>query len=82
MFRVEFNKRSAKFLRECEKEIYRRVLKKIEILAENPFLQESIKIMGSDNIYRVRVGKYRVLYSVEKDILIVHNIDKRGKVYK
>ncbi len=40
--------------------------------------------MGADDIYRVRVGEYRLLYQVRDDILLVLvvSVRKRGDVYK
>lgn len=37
-----------------------------------------------DNIYRMRIGEYRALFKVyeEEKIIVVINIDVRGKVYK
>ena len=39
---------------------------------------------GHENLYRLRVGSYRVLYSVDGGLLIVHvlTIGNRGDVYK
>ncbi len=33
-------------------------------------------------MYRVRVGKYRVLYQIEGHMIVVINIDTREKSYK
>ncbi len=40
--------------------------------------------MGADDIYRVRVGDYRLLYQVHDDVLLVLvvSVRKRGDVYK
>jgi mRNA interferase RelE/StbE len=37
-----------------------------------------------DSIYRMRIGEYRALFKVYDDekIIVVMNIDVRGKVYK
>jgi len=37
-----------------------------------------------DGIYRMRIGEYRALFKVYEDekIIVVINIDVRGKVYK
>ena len=42
------------------------------------------KIRGKTNLYRIRLGKYRILYEVnevERRVVIL-KIDERGKVYK
>jgi len=37
-----------------------------------------------DGIYRMRIGKYRALFKVydEEKIIVVINIDVRGRIYK
>ncbi len=40
------------------------------------------KLTGLKNDYRLRVGNYRILYSMENDIIIVKNILPRGQAYK
>ena len=39
---------------------------------------------GRPGLYRLRVGNYRVLYTVEEQVLIVHILDvgNRGDIYK
>jgi mRNA interferase RelE/StbE len=41
-----------------------RVLKKIELLGENPRLPGTIKLHGVKNLWRLRLGDYRVIYSI------------------
>ena len=41
-----------------------------------------VPVKGERNIYRIRMGKYRILFTkIDGDILIVR-IDSRGDVYK
>jgi mRNA interferase RelE/StbE len=39
-------------------------------------------VKGQKNIYRLRVGNYRVLYEIINPDLIIVNIDVRGNIYK
>jgi len=45
-----------------------------------------VKIKGSEDldIYRVRIGEYRVIYSVNwtRRLVLIHRLKKRGDVYK
>jgi len=43
-----------------------------------------IKMSGKYNLYRLRVGSYRIIYSIEEDALIIRVIEagNRGDVYK
>jgi mRNA interferase RelE/StbE len=54
----------------------------LENLKEDPFSYPYKKIKGKTNMYRIRVGKYRVLYKVEeKKRITVLKIDKRSRAY-
>ena len=51
-------------------------------LEKEPPLGDIKPIEGQENIYRLRVGKYRVLFYDEKNERIIANIEPRGQVYK
>lgn len=40
------------------------------------------KIIGVENCYRIRIGKYRILIIVDEDDLIITDIGSRGEIYK
>jgi len=42
------------------------------------------KIEGGDNLYRIRIGNYRIFYSVDKKekLIKILDIEKRGRAYK
>jgi mRNA interferase RelE/StbE len=50
-------------------------------LAFEPVQGDIKKLRGRDD-YRLRAGKYRILYRIEKDTIIVTNIAPRGQAYK
>jgi len=54
------------------------------MLSENPFPKGCIKLSGVENVYRLRVGDYRVLYELlpGKGAILVVKIDHRRRVYK
>jgi len=83
MFSVEFSKNAEKDLKGLDKLIIKRILTKIELLAQDPFPRDSIKIKGEEKTFRIRVGKYRILYEVypENRLILVTKIDKRERVY-
>lgn len=39
-------------------------------------------IIGEENTYRIRVGKYRILFSIMGGTLLITKIGPRGNVYK
>ncbi|RLE98269.1 MAG: type II toxin-antitoxin system RelE/ParE family toxin [Thermoprotei archaeon] len=60
------------------------VLEAIEKLAFNPFPRGCIKLKGAENIFRIRVGAYRIVYSVDKQnkIITVYYVHHRRSVYR
>lgn len=46
-------------------------MRRVLALAEDPFPRGTRKLSGYDDVYRVRVSHYRILYSVSESTLIV-----------
>ena len=83
-FEIHLSSRSHKFLKGVDSTTYDRIVRKIEALANDPFLSDAKRIMGSkEKIYRVRVGDYRILYEIylDKMAIMIVNIDKRSRIY-
>jgi mRNA interferase RelE/StbE len=79
-YKIEFEKAAQKFLDKQDKESRIRLYKAIYKLPDGT----DIKKLKGCNLYRLRVGNYRILYSVDDTIRVitVENIDNRGEVYK
>jgi len=82
MFEVEYNSQSKKFLKNADKNLVERIIKKLEEVRENPF--RYLEHYEGDKCYKLRIGDYRALIDVdsEKKILLVRVLDKRGRIYK
>lgn len=61
----------------------RRILARIESLAENPRPPDCRKLSGRD-LYRVRTGAYRVLYEIHDAsvVVVVVKVGHRREVYR
>lgn len=79
-YRVIIEKKAEKFIRKQGKKDQERLLKAAYKLPEGADIK---KLKGSD-LFRVRVGNYRILYTIDDGIKVitVENIDNRGDVYK
>jgi len=80
---ITLSKSALKFLRKCPKNIRIILEEKIETLANKPrTLANNIKkIKGSPDLYRLRVGDYRILYNENGDILNIIKIGTRSNIY-
>lgn len=63
-----------------------KVINALEQIAQNPYsnTQDIKRLQDTQNCYRLRIGKYRILYEIrEKEILIyAYDADSRGGIYK
>lgn len=80
---IEFEKSAKKFIAKQPPEQQKRLLKAINGLPEKG---DIMKMQGYRSLYRLRVGDYRVLYSVDNKgkliVVTVSDVDNRGQVYK
>ncbi len=70
-FRIEIKKSAIKELESIPSGDLKKVMKRIETLADDPRPQGSKKLSGEEK-YRLRQGNYRILYLIEDDLLIVY----------
>ena len=83
-YRVRLTPAAGRDLRALDRPVLRRIDAKILALAEDPRPNGVEKLTGDDNILRVRVGDYRILYTIEDAALsiLVVRIRHRRKVYR
>jgi mRNA interferase RelE/StbE len=82
-YEITYLPKAEKAVARLPKRIQSRVLEQIAKLAENPRPVGSIKLKDSE-LYRIRVGDYRVLYTIDDGELIVLVVDvaNRKDVYR
>ena len=73
-----------KDLRSLPKSIIVRVMKQIEELATDPLPRKAIKLEGGEDLYRVRVGDYGIVYGIDRatKLLTIHYVRHRRDVYR
>jgi mRNA interferase RelE/StbE len=73
-----------KVLRRLPKDLRQRIRVAIWGLAENPRPPGCRKLAGYDNLYRIRVGDWRISYAVKDDqlIILILEIAPRGSAYR
>jgi len=61
----------------------RRLIQRIDSLADNPWPPGASKLSGLER-YRIRQGRYCILYTIEDSVLVVHliKIGDRKNVYR
>ena len=83
-YTIEFAPRAAKELRDLERPDQVRVAAKIDSLAQNPRPHGVEKLSGEEDLYRVRVGNYRIIYKIQdaRLVVLVVKIGHRRDVYR
>ncbi len=83
-FKIHFKRSAQKDLKKLEKVLVQRILNNIELLSEDPTPRNSKKLKGVENIYRIRVGKYRIVYEINQDqkMIIIYYLRHRDDVYR
>lgn len=83
-YNIEISRTAEKRLKKLNRRDQRRVARAILALADDPRPQGSRKLTGYDDVFRIRVGRYRVLYSVsgKKLVIIILKIGHRKDVYQ
>ena len=82
-YKIVFKPSVEKDLRCLSKTVLTRILTKIQQIQVNPVSRESVKLTGAEHFYRVRVGDYRVIYSIDRDemAIIIHYVRHRRYAY-
>ncbi|MGL5941998.1 MAG: type II toxin-antitoxin system RelE family toxin [Waterburya sp.] len=70
-YRIEFVKQAAKQFKALPKQEQQRLKLKIDALVKDPRPSGVVKLSGQDDLYRIRVGNYRIIYSIQDNQLLI-----------
>lgn len=81
MYQIVIKKKAKKFIDNLPQNEKRRVVAAIEQLPNGDDIK---RLKGNDNLLRLRVGSYRIIYTIDNGKLIICVIDagNRGDIYK
>jgi mRNA interferase RelE/StbE len=84
-YTVKIGRAAEKFLRGLtDKKLYQRLREGIDGLEAEPRPLGSVKLKGADELYRVRVGDYRIVYQIRDRelIVLVVQVGHRREIYR
>ena len=83
-YRIEVSASAERQLRKLEPGDRAVVVEVIRGLSLNPRPRGSRKLRGYDDVFRIRKGVFRIIYSIEKDrlLVIILKIGHRKDVYR
>jgi mRNA interferase RelE/StbE len=84
LYQIEFAASAAKAFSKLNRSVQQRIARHIDLLAQHPRPHGAKKLQGEDNLYRIRAGDYRILYSINDSVLtvLVVAIGYRKDIYK
>ena len=82
-YRVEWRPRARKAFLALDKPVRRRIGEAVDALAGDPRPAAAKMITGAHGVLRIRVGDYRVLYTIDEGQLVVLVLDAghRSEIY-
>lgn len=83
-YQIQFTSAARRQLISLPRQLVARVDSAIQRLAEDPRPNGAEKLKGGQNLYRIRVGDYRVVYTIEdaRLLIVVIRIGNRRDVYR
>jgi mRNA interferase RelE/StbE len=83
-YRIQWRPRARKAFLSLDKPVRRRIGDAVESLATDPRPPGAKMITGAHGVLRIRVGDYRVLYTIDEGQLIVLVLDAahRSQIYE
>ena len=83
-YAIEFVPSARRELRKLPREVQLKLNQRIDSLSLDPRPRGSKKLKGSDELWRVRVSDYRVVYEIRDKVLLVLvvRVAHRREVYR
>ena len=83
-YRVLFKPSADKALRKLPESVQKRIAAAAEELGDDPRPPGCVKLEGADDLWRIRVGVYRVVYVIQDDelIVLVVRVAHRKDIYR
>ena len=70
-YAVVFARSARRELERLDVGVARRIISRVEALAGDPRPRGCVKLQGAADLWRIRIGDYRVIYAVDDDARVV-----------
>jgi len=70
-YKIEIKKSVFKTLRRLDIKITEKIKKAIDKLGDEPRPVGYKKLVDEENLYRIRVGNYRIIYEIQDRVLVI-----------
>ncbi len=80
MRNISYSKTAIKTLEEYDRDTRKRLIDAIDKIPQGDI--KRLKGTKSPYLYRLRVGKFRIVYHIDNTEVLIAKIDTRGDIYK
>jgi len=83
-YRIEFSPSAESQFKRLPQEVQARLKPRIDSLTENSFPRGVKKLSAEENLYRLRIADYRIIYQVQGRVflILILKIGHRKDVYR
>jgi mRNA interferase RelE/StbE len=83
-YTVEVSPAASRQIRKLDRNTQKRVLARLEKLEEDPRPHDASKLQSPEELYRIRVGDYRIIYHIEDDrlLILIVKVGNRREIYR
>lgn len=81
MYEIKIDKKVLKELNKVDPQLKERVKALLNRAKSNPF-QYAIKMKDKENLYRFRIGDYRIIATIEENEIRVNKFGHRKNIYE
>ena len=85
-YQIEFTKSAEKEFERLPARMQSQTVEALQFLSQNPYseLLKIKKLKGAEDLYRIRLGDYRIVYEIrnERLIILVIKIGHRSTIYR
>lgn len=83
-YSIEVSATAEKQLRRLPRNAQIRILRAVQRLQDDPLPRGCRKLKGYEHTFRLRVGTYRILYSIEAErlLILVLKVGQRKDIYR
>lgn len=85
MYKIVIEKKALKFFQKLSPKEYKSIRTSLDLLSQNPKRKDlDIKKLKGRDGYRLRLGKWRILYDIDQKQITIYVFDagSRGDIYK
>ena len=84
MYKVDVGPKAGKFIRKQDTPIQQQIIRKLRELEVNPRPHGCKRLQGQKDLYRVRTGDYRIIYTIKDNqlLVLVAQVGHRRDVYR